>query len=154
MMTPNQSLQSRESALNECERLIMHFDERAKGHKRQFVRYKHASVGLTVGVTVITALQGIYQPAFVLGVDFAVISGLAAFCTTMVHATNSQELWLRSRSMTQLLTTERFLFLQGAGAYSELEEARSMKLFSCRLMEIWAGGQEQWEVAVRHQKGA
>ena len=81
-----------------------------------------------------------------------VVSGLAAFCTTMVHATNAQELWLRSRSMTQLLNTERFLFLQGAGIYSEQEETRSVKLFSNRLMEIWAGGHEQWEIAIKHQK--
>ena len=153
-MTPAQPTNPRESALQECERLVTHFDERAKRHKKQFVRYKHFSVALTVGVTVISALQGIYQPAPFWAWVLPVGSGLAAFCTTMVHATNAQELWLRSRSMTQLLNTERFLFLQSAGIYAEQEETRAVKLFSNRLMEVWAGGHEQWEMAIKQQKGA
>ena len=153
-MTPAQAPASRASALEECDGLFKHFDERAKGHKKRFVRYKYSSVALTVGVTVISALQAIYQPAPLWAWVLPVISGLAAFCTTMVHATNSQELWLRSRSMTQRLNTERFLFLQGAGIYAEREETEAVKLFSNRLMEIWAGGHEQWEKAVELQKGA
>ncbi len=62
-MTPAQAPNSHESALEECDRLVKHFDERAKGHKKKFVRYKYSSVALTVGVTVISALQAIYQPA-------------------------------------------------------------------------------------------
>ena len=153
IMTPPQALNSRESALVECDRLIRHFDERAQRHKKEFLRYKQSSVALTVGVTVIAALQGIYQPAPFWAWVLPVVSGLAAFCTTMVHATNAQELWLRSRSMTQLLNTERFLFLQSASIYSEQEETKSVKLFSKRLMEIWAGGHEQWEIAIKYQKG-
>lgn len=151
MTTPPQAAESRESAIQECNRLITHFDERARRHKKSFVCYKHSSVALTVGVTVISALQGIYQPGPSWAWVLPVVSGLAAFCTTMVHATNAQELWLRSRSMTHMLTAERFLFLQGAGNYSE-EEAKNVKLFSMRLMEIWAGGHEQWEKAIEHQK--
>jgi hypothetical protein len=41
--------------------------------------------------------------------------------------------------MTHRLNTERFLFLQGGGIYSEQEETDSVKLFSNRLMDIWAG---------------
>ena len=151
-MTPPQALNSRESALEKCDGLIKHFDERAQRHKKEFLRYKQASVALTVGVTVLAALQGIYQPTPFWAWVLPVVSGLAAFCTTMVHANNAQELWLRSRSMTHLLNAERFLFRQGAGIYSEQEEAKSVKLFSIRLMEIWAGGHEQWEVAIKHQK--
>jgi hypothetical protein len=153
-MIPAPALNARESALAECDRLTQHFDERAKRHKNEFLRYKHFSVALTVGVTVIAALQGIYQPAPAWAWVLPVVSGLAAFCTTMVHATNAQELWLRSRSMTRLLNTERFLFLQGAGIYAEQEEAKSVKLFSSRLMEDWADGHEQWAKAIEHQKGA
>jgi hypothetical protein len=153
-MAPAQAPNSHESALEECDRLVKHFDERAKGHKKKFVRYKYSSVALTVGVTVISALQAIYQPAPFWAWVLPVVSGVAAFCTTMVHATNAQELWLRARSMTHRLNTEQFLFLQGAGIYSEREETDSVKLFSNRLMDIWAGGHEQWEKAVEHQKEA
>src|SRR5882757_5055395 len=109
-MTSAQAPNSRESALEECDRLVKHFDERAKRNKRKFVRYTYSSVALTVGVTVISALQGIYQPVPFWAWVLPVVSGLAAFCTTMVHATNAQELWLRARSMTHRLSTERFLF--------------------------------------------
>ena len=152
-MTPAQASNSRESALEECDRLVKHFDVRAKRYKRKFVRYTYSSVALTVGVTVISALQAIYQPAPYWAWVLPVVSGLAAFCTTMVHATNAQELWLRARSMTHRLPTERFLFLQGAGIYSELKESDSVKLFSNRLMEIWAGGHEEWKRAAEEKKG-
>jgi hypothetical protein len=151
-MIPAQVPNSRESAIEECDRLVNHFDVRAKRHKRKFERYTYSSVGLSVGVTVISALQGIYQPVPFWAWILPVVSGLAAFCTTMVYATNAQELWLRARSMTHRLNTERFLFKQGAGIYSE-SETDSVKLFSNRLMDIWAGGHEQWERAAERQKG-
>jgi Protein of unknown function (DUF4231) len=152
-MNPPEATASRESTLQECDRLVKHFDDRAKKYKASFVRYKYSSVALTVGVTVISALQGIYQPSPFWAWLLPVVSGLAAFCTTMVHSANSQELWLRARSMTQRLTAERFLFLQDAGCYSKGEEADKVRLFSMRLMEIWAGGHEEWFKAIEHQKG-
>ena len=153
-MTPAPESNSRQSALEKCDELFAHFDLRAKRHKKNFSRYKYASVALTVAVTVIAALQGIYSPAPWWAWVLPVVSGLAAFCTTMVHATNAQELWLRARTMTQRLDAERFLFLQGAGAYSEQDENRSVNFFSDRLMEIWEGGHEEWTKAIEHQKGA
>ena len=141
----------RESALLECDRLFKHFDDRATRYKRSFTRYKYSSVALTVGVTVISALQAIYNPPLYWQWVLPVASGLAAFGTTMVHTTNAQELWLRARTMTQRLATERFLFLQGAGPYAE-DHANDVRLFSKRLMEIWAGEHAQWEQAIEHQK--
>jgi hypothetical protein len=152
MIPAPQSTDYREAAIQECDKLMKHFDERARRHKRTFVRYKYLSVALTCCVTVISAIQGIYQPTLSWAWVLPVASGLAAFCTTMVHATNAQELWLRSRSMTHRLTTERFLFLQATGNYAEEEDAQRVKLFSKCLMEIWAGGHDQWEKAVEHQK--
>ena len=144
---------SRESALQECDRLFKHFDERAKQFKASFARYKYSSVALTVGVTVISALQGIYQPTPLWAWLLPVASGLAAFCTTMVHGTNAQELWLRARSMTQRLTSERFLFLQDAGCYADGDNAQKIRLFSERLMESWAGAHDDWYKAIERQKG-
>ena len=144
---------SRESALQECDRLLTHFDERAISYKRSFTRYSYSSVALTVGVTVISALQAIYTPSLSWQWILPVASGLAAFSTTMVHATNAQELWLRARSMTQKLATERFLFVQGAGSYTG-DDTSDLRLFAKRLMEVWAGGHAEWEQAIESQKGA
>jgi len=144
---------SRESALQQCDELFKHFDEHARRYKRSFFRYKYSSVALTVGVTVISALQAIYTPSLSWQWILPVASGLAAFCTTMVHATNAQELWLRARSMTHKLAKERFLFLQSGGPYTG-EETSNARLFSERLMDVWEGGQAEWEQAVQREKGA
>jgi Protein of unknown function (DUF4231) len=144
---------SRDSALQKCDELFTHFDKRARRYKRSFTRYSYSSVALTVGVTVISALQAIYRPSLSWQWILPVASGLAAFATTMVHATNAQELWLRARSMTQKLATERFLFLQSAGSYTG-DDTSNLQLFSKRLMEVWAGGHAEWEHAIESQKGA
>jgi hypothetical protein len=78
-------MNSRESAIEECDRLVKHFDERAKRNKRKFVRYTYSSVALTVGVTVISALQGIYQPVPFWGVGSA--SGQRLGCILHNHGT-------------------------------------------------------------------
>jgi hypothetical protein len=152
-MDTQQMVASQESALQECERLFGHFDVRAKRHKRSFTIFKYASVALTVGVTVISALQAIYAPSPAWQWVLPVTSGLAAFSTTMVHATNAQELWLRARTMTQRLATERFLFLQGAGPYAGDKDS-NVRVFCKRLMDVWAGGHSEWEQAIERQKVA
>ena len=96
-MTLPQATDSYNAAIQECDRLIQHFDRHAKKHKRTFVRYKYLSIALTSAVTVISALEGIYRFEIFWLWLVPVVSGLAAFCTTMVHATNSRELWLRAR---------------------------------------------------------
>lgn len=150
-MDPQQIVDPHESALQECDRLFKHFDERATKHKKSFSRYKYSSVALTVGVTVISALQAIYTPSLAWQWVLPVASGLAAYFTTMVHATNAQELWLRARTMTHRLAAERFLSLQSVGPYVR-GQANDVRLFSNRLMEVWAGGHAQWEQAIEQQK--
>jgi hypothetical protein len=51
MMPAPQPTDYRESAIQECDKLIKYFDERARRHKRSFVRYKNSSIALTCGVT-------------------------------------------------------------------------------------------------------
>ena len=143
---------SRESALRKCEDLFEHFDVRARRHKRRFSRYKNLSVALTCAMTAITALQALQPlPGLIYGAP--IVSALAAFCTAMVHATNSHELWLRARSMTHQLESERFLFQQNAGIYDK-PESDATHLFSVRLMEIWERGHTDWEKAVEGQNVA
>src|SRR5262249_15475249 len=54
----------------------------------------------------------------------------------------------------QQLTAERFLFLQGAGPYSEGNDLAKVKLFSTRLIEVWTAGHDRWANAIEHQKAA
>jgi hypothetical protein len=149
-MAVDQVACNRESALKKCQELFDHFNVRAKKHKKTFNRFKYLSVALTVGVTVISALEAI-ETSLIWRWSLPVASGLAAFCTSMVHVTNAHELWVRARAMTHRLTAERFLFEQGAGIYAEAPQ-KATEVFSTRLMDIWASGHEEWEKAVEHQQ--
>jgi len=133
--------QKRTGALKQCDELIDHFMKKAREGKRVFQTFKYSSVILTIIVTVLSAIQENQQwivPVF---------SGLAVLTTTMLSATNAQELWLESRSTQQKLTVEKFLFLQDAGGYDNLNETEKVQRFSEHVMRIWSTGHEQWERA-------
>lgn len=141
------------TALDECDRLFKHFDERAHHYKRQYETFTYLTLGLTGAVTVISALQALYKPMDWWIWVLPVVSGAATFCASMVHATNSHQLWLRARAMTHQLATEKFLFIQGSGLYAESDEVTQARRFSERLMEIWKGGHDAWEKAIEDRKG-
>jgi hypothetical protein len=140
-------------ALDECNRLFTHFDERAHRYKRQYETFTYLTLGLTGAVTVISALQALYKAQDWWIWVLPVVSGAATFCASMVHATNSHQLWLRARAMTHRLATERFLFTQDTGPYAEGDEGTRARRFSERLMEIWKDGHDAWEKAIEGQKG-
>jgi len=131
--------QRRVDALKQCDELITHFKRKAREGKRVFQIFKYSSVVLTIIVTVLSAIQGIQQWII------PVFSGLAVLATTMLSATNAQELWLESRTTQQKLTVERFLFLQDAGEYDKLGGPEKVQRFSERMMQIWSVGHAQWE---------
>lgn len=141
------------TALEECERLFKHFDTRARRYKRQYVTFTYLTLGLTGAVTVISALQPLYKPQDWWIWVLPVVSGAATFCASMVHATNSHQLWLRARAITHQLATEKFLLTQCAGLYAEGDNDVRAKRFSERLMQIWKGGHDAWEKAIENQKG-
>lgn len=140
-------------ALEECDRLFQHFDKRAHRYKKQYQTFTYLTLALTAAVTVISALQALYKPLDWWIWVLPVASGAASFCASMVHATNSHQLWLRARAMTHQLATERFFFTQGTGLYAEGDECTRARRFSERVMEIWKGGHDAWEEAIEGQTG-
>jgi len=122
-----QSTNLRDQAIAKCDDLFEHFDTRAHRYKRRYERYTYLTLGLTAAITVISALQALYKPVTWWVWVLPVVSGLATFCASMVHATNAHQLWLRARTMTQKLETERFLFTQRAGVYAEGDERATVE---------------------------
>jgi hypothetical protein len=54
-------------------------------------------------------------------------------------------MWIQSRNISQEFQRNLFLYLQGTGEYSDLQDdSERLKLFSKRLMEIWSQAQENW----------
>ena len=103
---------------------------------------KYSSIILAVSVTVLSALSVVQQT---IPWVIPVVSGLTVLATALLGATNAQEIWVRSCNAEQQLTTEKFLYLQAAGRYSNLDPQASVRLFSERIVEIWSGGHEAWE---------
>jgi hypothetical protein len=132
---------AREAALNECQGLINHFHKKAKKNKTLYRRLKYSSIVLAVSVTVLSALSVVQQTVpWIL----PVASGLTALATTLLGATNAQEIWVRSRATEQQLTAEKFLYLQAAGPYSKSDPDANARLFSERIVEIWEAGHQEW----------
>lgn len=143
--------EKQKEALNECERLIQHFSEEASEHKHHFKQLKQLSISLTLTVTLLSALAASKK----LGEwDWIVptISGLAALSTTLLSQTHSQKTWVHSRSVQQRLQVEKFLYLQDAGNYSQLNSEDKTRHFSARIMGIWSEGHETWGQTVSQQK--
>jgi hypothetical protein len=153
-MTSDTPRAPRDAALAECQKLFDHFDTRASKYKRTFQWYKHLSISLSIAVTVLSALDVAYGKSLLWAWLLPFTSGLVTFSTAMLHASNAHELWLRARSMTHKLETERFLFLQAAGPY-DADHDQNIRLFSERIMAVWAEGHTNWEKATeRMQDGA
>jgi hypothetical protein len=128
-------------ALALCDHLMQDFKDRADRHKRTFKLLRYASVALATVVTIVstlTAIRGVYLWIV------PIVSGLSALCTTLLSANNSQERWVHSRGVQQQLEAERFLYLQQAGAYANLDEEVNIRLFSERVVAIWSEAQQGW----------
>lgn len=141
-------------ALNECERLIQHFRKEASEHKRRFKHLKFLSISLTFIVTLLSALAATNATKEWPQLDWIVpaIAGLATLCTTLLGQTHSQKIWVHSRSVQQRLQVEKFLYLQDAGNYSQLNNEEKIRHFSERIMGIWSEGHETWGQTVSEQK--
>jgi hypothetical protein len=100
--------EKQQQALSHCDHLIRDFAKRADRHKFRYKRLQRISIFLAALTTVLSALSA----SKVLGeLDWIVlaISGLATLSTTLLSQTNSQKLWVQSRSTSQKFQTELFL---------------------------------------------
>ena len=71
----------------------------------------------------------------------------------MIHATGiPRPVKLGARAMTHALTSEKFLFVQGAGVYAEGDDVMRTRRFSENLMRVWESGQRDWERAIEGKK--
>jgi hypothetical protein len=144
-------VQKHTEALKECDRLIQRFKYIADRDKRRFTRLNQVSVLLTFVVTILSTLAASKQ----LGVwewVVPIISTLAALSTTLLSQTTSQKTWINARNTQQKLQSEKFLYLQEAGNYFNLEEGEKIRQFSDRVMEIWSEGHQNWGQSASEKK--
>ena len=143
--------QKHTEALKECDRLIQRFKYIADSDKRRFTRLNQSSVLLTFVVTILSTLAASRQ----LGVwewIVPVVSALAALSTTLLSQATSQKTWVNARNVQQKLQSEKFLYLQDAGGYFQLDEEEKIRQFSDRVMEIWSEGHQNWGQSASEKK--
>ena len=134
-----------ERALDLCDDRARDWGARAHRYRRRFRQYKYFAVTLAVTVTVLSGIEGV--PGWVV----TICSGLVALFTGLLAATQSQDLWVHSRSVQSRLYGEKFLYLQSAGAYAEVaeDEEAKVRLFSQRLEDVLMEGHEGWAQSVQ-----
>lgn len=144
-------VQKHTEALRECDRLIQRFKYIADSDKQRFTRLNRASVLLTFVVTILSTLAASKQ----LGLwEWIVpcISALATLSTTLLSQTTSQKTWVNARNVQQKLQSEKFLYLQEAGNYFQLNEEERIRQFSDRVMAIWSEGHQNWGQSASENK--
>lgn len=144
-------VQKHTEALKECDRLLQRFKYIADVDKRRFKRLNQASVLLTFVVTILSTLAASKQ----LGLwewIVPIISALAALSTTLLSQTTAQTTWVNARNVQQKLQSEKFLYLQGAGSYFQLDEEEKIRQFSDLVMGIWTEGHHNWGQSASEKK--
>lgn len=144
-------IERQKEALNECDRLIKHFDKEANEHKSNFKRLKKLSILLTLVVTFLSALTASGKLEHWEWI-VPVVSSISALSTTLLTQTNSHKTWINSRNVGQKLRVEKFIYLQDSGQYTQLNEEDKVRFFSQRIMEIWSAGHETWGQNILEQK--
>lgn len=137
-------IEKQKQALEQCDHLVKNFATRADRHKFYYKRLQFVSIALAVCTTILSALSAskkLDQIEWIV----PLISGLATLSTTFLSQTNSQKMWIQSRSISQRFQVEKFLYQQNSGDYGNLnDENECLKLFSKRVMDVWSQAQETW----------
>jgi hypothetical protein len=77
-----------------------------------------------------------------------VVSAGAMVAVAFLGASSSQKIWINSRTTSQQLVAEEFLFNQQALRHKTSQDEESIRLFSKRLIQIWNEGHGKWEQTV------
>lgn len=138
-------------ALDQCNHLIKDFADRADRHKTRYKRLQFVSIALAVFTTVLSALSASKKLDSIEWV-VPLVSGLATLSTTLLTQTNSQKMWVQSRSISQKFQVEEFLYTQSSGEYGNLKDEERLQMFSKRIVEVWAQAQETWSQSASSAK--
>jgi len=136
-----------QKAFEECLRLINHFTRKSKKGKSNFQFYKYTSIILATLITIVSSME-LFYGSIIPGVVIPILGALAALFTTFLSVTKSQKIWADSRTTSQKLAKEKFLYTQHADMYAEPDEEKRLSLFSKNIMSIWSDGHEKWESTI------
>lgn len=138
---PGSVADRRQKTLEWCDNKITYYSNRASRYGRWLWIFKVFGLLFSVCVTVLSGLDEIKRSwAWTVTVS----GGLATFFTGMLTTTKTQEYYMQAGLLRGRIARERFLFQSQGGPYSKIEEEERLSLFSERLSQIDAGGEEEW----------
>ena len=131
--------------------LIKYYGSRATKYGRALWTYKVLALTSSVGVTVLSGIQAVSgnYPWLI-----TIVAGSATLFNGMLAATKAQEFYLQAATQHAKVSSEKILFLGGAGAYaSETSREGRLKVLAERVQTINLHGiQEVRELNVRELK--
>ncbi|MEU8639152.1 DUF4231 domain-containing protein [Amycolatopsis sp. NPDC048633] len=139
MAAKSDDLQERKDrAVARWQGLVRNWRGRARRSRLASKLFTYGCVTLTVGTTAIAGVQTVPRSWII------VASAGAALAAGLMSATRSHEHWTASREVQNRLSSEHFLFEQGAGSYRDLSDQERVLLFSERISEIGMAGHDSW----------
>jgi len=148
LLNPGLTLDEKTILVNaELQKIMDHFDNKARKGKKNFQLYKYASIILAALTTIASSLQVVYEGSFPPWI-LPVVSAAATVAVAFLGASSAQKIWINSRTTGQCLQAEKFLFNQQTEKYHNLSKEESIRLFSERMIQIWNEGHSKWEQTV------
>jgi hypothetical protein len=148
LLSPSLSFEQKIAIANSLlEKLIEHFDRKAARAKKWFHIYKYASIFLAGATSVITSFELLFEGEFPRWI-LPVMSAGATVVVAILGTSNTQRLWINSKTTGQRLLSERFLFNQGAGKYRDKPEEERIIILSEQIIQLWNEGHAKWELTV------
>jgi len=132
------------NALELANHLINHFGQKATRIKKLYKVFRFTSV-ISISIVTILAFLNLAYDWFALKWIIPSISIIATVLTTLLSITNAQKDWVYNRTASQKFQRERFLYVQEADKYVNLNPDERVKLFSEELMKIWDNVHQEWE---------
>lgn len=125
------------------------FSSKAADNKKKFYIISITKLGVSLLITVISALESGNSPvAFVI----SILSAIVAFIEGVSLLCKHNENWIIYRITSENLKREKFLFETSTGEYNGLEENSAFNLFVQNIESIIQCSNKQWESVYKNRK--
>lgn len=143
MMEPHEYIEKRVVAQQSF------FSSKAADNKKKFYIISITKLGVSLLITVISALESGNSPvAFVI----SILSTIVAFIEGVSLLCKHNENWIIYRITSENLKREKFLFETSTGEYNGLEENSAFNLFVQNIESIIQCSNKQWESVYKNRK--
>lgn len=125
------------------------FSSKAANNKKKFYIISITKLGISLLITVISALESGNTP---IALVISILSAIIAFIEGISLLCKHNENWIIYRITSENLKREKFFFEAAAGEYNGLEEDSAFNLFVQNIESIIQCSNKQWESVYKNRK--